>query len=148
MATVLRATSYLALATTLTMTVVMLLTFRRPRPVSALSALVGIGLSLAMLLLYQRLSGVRLNPLLGLFQRPSPPVRGRNCRKGNVENQIRYPLPVQTPDAQNEVLLTHKIRRNSFAFFDFPDTHGYYLPLDAQNSAINLRGPGFAALRA
>ncbi len=59
-----QAISYVALGFTLAMTLVMLLTFRQPRPITVLSTVLGIALTVVMLPIYMLLSRIRLNPVL------------------------------------------------------------------------------------
>lgn len=61
-----RIIHYLGLITTAVLTIYMVVTFRKPRPISIWGKLLSIAISLAMLLFFVLISGARLNPLVGL----------------------------------------------------------------------------------
>jgi len=66
MAGIFQVISLAGLVITIVLTIVMLLTFRKPRPIGAWSKLLSILLSLTILAAFILLSGARLNPLLSL----------------------------------------------------------------------------------
>ncbi|MFL7812654.1 MAG: hypothetical protein AB8I40_03145 [Anaerolineales bacterium] len=65
MAAFLRVIHYIGLISTTVLTIYMVLTFRKPRPISAWGKLLSIAISLALLYFFVIISGARLNPLVG-----------------------------------------------------------------------------------